>query len=81
MNIKRSVLYKLDFDYDSPQGPSFYEPPDTNSDPMPVHTRMTMAFRESEFILAYPNSLTSEEYQESDFAITSDPGADPFLQQ
>ena len=50
---------------DSPQGPSFYEPPDTNTDPMPVHTKMTMEFQETEFILDYGTGVTSEEIDDS----------------
>ena len=65
MKIKRSVLTNLQFDYDSPQGPSFYEPPDTNTDPMPVHTKMTMEFQETEFILDYGTGVTSEEIDDS----------------
>lgn len=61
MKIKRSVLTNLQFDYDSPQGPSFYEPPSNSTDPMPVHTKMTMEFQETEFILDYGIGVTNEE--------------------
>jgi hypothetical protein len=68
MQIKRSVLTNLQFDFDSPQGPSFYEPPSPTAHPMPVHTRMTMEFQETDFILDYGDGLTSEEMENSEFA-------------
>ena len=48
-------------DYDSPQGPAFYEPPTDSTDPMPVHTKMTLKFQETEFILSYENSTVTNE--------------------
>lgn len=61
MDIKRSVLRDIQLDYDSPQGPAFYEPPTDSTDPMPVHTKMTLKFQETEFILSYENSTVTNE--------------------
>jgi hypothetical protein len=63
MQIKRSVLTDLTLDYDGGQGPAFYEPPKGQDEPMPVHTRATMNFQETEFIIDYPKTgNTSEDY-------------------
>ena len=45
MGIKRSVLTDMNLNFDSPQGPSFYDPPDKNKEPMPVHTKMQLSFK------------------------------------
>lgn len=58
MGIKRSVLTDMNLNFDAEQGPSFYDPPDKNKEPMPVHTKMQLSFRETEFILSYQGSST-----------------------
>ena len=61
MGIKRSVLTKMGLNFDGPQGPSFYDPPDSGSDPMPVHTKLDLIFQETEFILEYDGKTTDED--------------------
>ena len=58
MGIKRSVLTDMNLNFDAQQGPSFYDPPDKNKEPMPVHTKMQLSFRETEFILSYKGVST-----------------------
>ena len=58
MGIKRSVLTDMNLNFDAQQGPSFYDPPDKNKEPMPVHTKMQLSFRETEFILSYKGTST-----------------------
>ncbi len=50
MGIRRSVLSAMDINFDaSAQGPAFYDNP--SSDPLPVHTKLSLVFQETEFIL------------------------------
>ena len=50
MGIRRSVLSSMDINFDaSASGPAFYDNP--VSDPLPVHTKLSLVFRETEFIL------------------------------
>ena len=58
MGIKRSVLTDMNLNFDAQQGPSFYDPPEKNKEPMPVHTKMQLSFRETEFILSYKGVST-----------------------
>ena len=58
MGIKRSVLTDMNLNFDAQQGPAFYDPPDKKSEPMPVHTKMQLTFRETEFILSYKGVST-----------------------
>lgn len=58
MGIKRSVLTDMNLNFDAQQGPAFYDPPDKNKEPMPVHTKMQLSFRETEFILSYKGAST-----------------------
>ena len=62
MGIKRSVLTKMNMNFDGPQGPSFYDPPTAGDEPMPVHTKLDMSFQETEFIIEY-NNTTSDNYE------------------
>ena len=50
MGIRRSVLSAMDINFDaSAQGPAFYDNP--AGDPLPVHTKLSLVFQETEFIL------------------------------
>jgi hypothetical protein len=50
MGIRRSVLSSMDINFDaSAAGPSFYDNP--AGDPLPVHTKLSLVFQETEFIL------------------------------
>ena len=50
MGIRRSVLTAMDINFDaSASGPAFYDNP--VSDPLPVHTKLSLVFQETEFIL------------------------------
>ena len=50
MGIRRSVLSSMDINFDaSASGPAFYDNP--VSDPLPVHTKLSLVFQETEFIL------------------------------
>ena len=72
MQINRSVLTDFTLDYDGGQGPAFYEPPRSQDEPMPVHTKATMNFQETEVIIDYPMDWkTSEEWD--DFKDTTIP--------
>ncbi len=61
MGIKRSVLTKMGLNFDGPQGPAFYDPPDSGKDAMPVHTKLDLVFQETEFILEYDGKTSDKD--------------------
>jgi hypothetical protein len=69
MGIKRSVLTKMNMNFDGPQGPSFYDPPTSGKEPMPVHTKLDMSFQETEFILEYNNTTSDNFAIKDDFKV------------
>jgi len=76
LGIKRSVLTQMGINFDSPQGPAFYDPPDSGKDPMPVHTKLDLNFMESEFILEYDGKTSDiQKHFAQDFE--SSPVTDP----
>ena len=72
MGIRRSVLTAMDINFDaSASGPAFYDNP--VGDPLPVHTKLTLVFQETEFILDNPDLLdqsTSDSVQSTEIAPT-----------
>tara|TARA_B100000131_G_scaffold309133_1_gene339234 strand:+ start:5989 stop:7068 length:1080 start_codon:yes stop_codon:yes gene_type:complete len=73
MGIKRSVLTKMNVNFDGPQGPAFYDPPEKGQEPMPVHTKLDLVFQETEFILEYEGKTTDlQNYYGQDFRATDD---------
>ena len=72
MGIRRSVLTAMDINFDaSASGPAFYDNP--TGDPLPVHTKLTLVFQETEFILDNPDLLdqsTSDSVQSTEIAPT-----------
>ena len=72
MGIRRSVLTAMDINFDaSASGPTFYDNP--VGDPLPVHTKLSLVFQETEFILENIDLLdnsTSDAVQSSEVAPT-----------
>ena len=68
MGIRRSVLTAMDINFDaSASGPAFYDNP--TGDPLPVHTKLSLVFQETEFILDNPDLLeqsTSDSVQSTE---------------
>ena len=74
MGIRRSVLTAMDINFDaSASGPTFYDNP--VGDPLPVHTKLSLVFQETEFILEnadLPDNSTSDKVSSVEKAPTPD---------
>ena len=77
MGIRRSVLTSMDINFDSTaQGPAFYTSPDyADQEPLPVHTRLSLMFQETEFILnnARAAKSTTDQRQSTEHPLKPSP--------